>query len=248
MLKFSTWNVNGIRAREAQALEWLAQEQPDVLCLQEVKASPEQVPQALREAKGYWSLWHGHKGYSGVALLLRQERFGAAPAFFHPEFNFENRIVAATVGAHTFISVYVPNGGKDFAAKQRFLQALETYIDASHREGNQVLLGGDLNIAREVRDVHEKLRNDEQIGQTAGERRQLEEILGHGTGGRGPAAGPGQRRALHLVGAVAEHAAAEHGLAFGLRAREPGAGRPGEAERRGAGVWHQRSRAGDGDV
>ena len=69
-MKFSTWNVNGIRARQAQVLDWLAAERPDVVCLQEVKASPDQVPEALRDLDGYWCGWHGEGGYSGVALLI----------------------------------------------------------------------------------------------------------------------------------------------------------------------------------
>src|SRR5207248_708701 len=97
-VKVSTWNVNGIRAREAQVLEWVQKESPDVLCLQEIKASPEDVPASLCELPGYWCFWHGHKGYSGVALHLRKERFPERPAFFHPPFDVENRLVATEVG------------------------------------------------------------------------------------------------------------------------------------------------------
>ena len=69
-LKIATWNVNGIRAREAQFLEWLEREQPDVVCLQELKAASDHVPSALCEMEGYWCYWHGGRGYSGVALLV----------------------------------------------------------------------------------------------------------------------------------------------------------------------------------
>src|SRR5262245_63481608 len=75
-MKIATWNVNGIRARKPQLLDFLAAEAPDVLCLQETKASPEQVPEELASAAGYHCYWHGHKGYSGVGLLLRRQRFG----------------------------------------------------------------------------------------------------------------------------------------------------------------------------
>ena len=67
-MKIATWNVNGIRARQAQVQEWIARERPDVVCLQEIKATPDQIPAALCELDGYWCYWHGGKGYSGVAL------------------------------------------------------------------------------------------------------------------------------------------------------------------------------------
>src|SRR5687767_3851230 len=97
-VKVATWNVNGIRARSAELTRWLSAEQPDVVCLQEIKASPDQVPDALFYSGSYWCHWHGHKGYSGVALLLRRERFPETPAWTHPPFDLENRIVTASVG------------------------------------------------------------------------------------------------------------------------------------------------------
>jgi exodeoxyribonuclease-3 len=69
-MKIATWNVNGIRARESQVLEWIARERPDVLCLQELKAHTLQVPASLTGLPAYWALWHGEKAYSGVALLV----------------------------------------------------------------------------------------------------------------------------------------------------------------------------------
>ena len=71
-MKIATWNVNGIRARQAQLLDWLAAEKPDIVCLQEIKASLDQLTFELRDVDGYWSYWHGEKGYSGVALLRRE--------------------------------------------------------------------------------------------------------------------------------------------------------------------------------
>ncbi len=177
MLKITTWNVNGIRAREQQVLAWIAREQPDVLCLQEVKASPEQVPSSLCEHDGYWCYWHGHKGYSGVALLLARAAFPVRPLFSHPPFDHETRIVTAQVGAVVFSSIYVPNGGKDFAAKVRFLAALDGFAREAQQSGRQLLLCGDLNVAREPRDVHPSLQKPLQIGQTVEERAQLEQII-----------------------------------------------------------------------
>jgi len=180
MLKVTTWNVNGVRAREAEVLAWVTRERPDVLCLQEVKAAIEQVPPALVELPGYWCYWHGKKGYSGVALHLSQSAFPERPPYEHPPFDHETRIVTARAGEVTFASIYVPNGGKDFAAKVRFLDDLEAFAAQAERDGITLVLCGDFNVAREPRDVHEKLRNADQIGQTQGERAQLERIIGHG--------------------------------------------------------------------
>jgi exodeoxyribonuclease-3 len=180
MLKVLTWNVNGIRARSNEVRALLERERPDVVCLQEVKASPEHVPAELLELPTHFGCWHGHKGYSGVALLLSRESFGAAPAFVHPAFDVETRIVSAQASGVRFVSVYVPNGGKDFAVKLRFLRALEELCAQAQAEGRRLILCGDLNIAREERDVHPTLRKPLQIGQTAGERAQLERIVGHG--------------------------------------------------------------------
>jgi exodeoxyribonuclease-3 len=74
-VKIVTWNVNGIRAREAELVELVERERPDVVCLQELKAKREQVPEALCCLAGYWCCWHGASAYSGVGLHLRKERF-----------------------------------------------------------------------------------------------------------------------------------------------------------------------------
>ncbi|HEY6881721.1 MAG TPA: exodeoxyribonuclease III [Polyangiales bacterium] len=180
MLKVSTWNVNGIRARKDELPLWIERERPDVLCLQETKAPADKVPDNLTPLMmpDYWAYWHGHGGYSGVALLLRKERFPAPPTFSHPDFDHETRIVVAETPGLTLTSIYVPNGGKDFEAKLRFLDALELY--AKSKVDQPLLLCGDLNVAREERDVHPTLRKRDQIGTTPDERAQFKCILGHG--------------------------------------------------------------------
>ena len=73
-MKVATWNVNGIRAREAQFVEWVRRDQPDVVCLQEIKATAEQLGETLTMLPEYWSYWHGGpKGYSGVSLHVRKD-------------------------------------------------------------------------------------------------------------------------------------------------------------------------------
>jgi exodeoxyribonuclease III len=180
VVKISTWNVNGVRAREAQVLDWLEREQPDVLCLQEIKASPADVPARLCSVPGYWCYWHGHKGYSGVGLHVSRQTFPARPPFTHPEFDHEHRIVTLEIGDLILASIYVPNGNKDYPAKVRFLEALEAWVGARHAEGKNLVLCGDLNVARTPIDVHPKLRKADQIGQTPEEQALLERIMAHG--------------------------------------------------------------------
>jgi exodeoxyribonuclease III len=179
-IKVATWNVNGIRAREAQVLDLLASERPDVLCLQELKAKVEQIPESLGALAGYWCYWHGAAAYSGVSLHLSKERFPQPPEFSHPAFDHETRIVVANAGDLTLASVYVPNGGKDYEAKISFMQAMESYAAAQLAAGRQMVLCGDLNVTRSDRDVHPKERKANAIGQRPQERELLEQILAHG--------------------------------------------------------------------
>lgn len=179
-MKIATWNVNGVRAREAQLREFIAGEQPDVLCLQEIKAAPDQLPLWLAGIDGYWSCWHGGKGYSGVALHVSTAVVPSPPAFTHPGFDHENRIVVARLPAFTVASVYVPNGGKDYAAKLRFLEALDGFAAEHEAAGEALVLCGDMNVARTDRDVHPKELKANAIGQRADERALLESIIGRG--------------------------------------------------------------------
>jgi exodeoxyribonuclease III len=179
-MKIATWNVNGIRARQAQLHEWVERERPDVLCLQEIKATTEQVPAALCEMEGYWCYWHGTKGYSGVGLHVSRAFAPEPPDFGHPAFDYESRIVTATVQGVTFGSIYVPNGGKDFPAKMRFLEALQQYTADLNANGQRAIICGDLNIARAEIDVHPKERKPRAIGQLPEERALLERIIGNG--------------------------------------------------------------------
>jgi exodeoxyribonuclease-3 len=180
MLKVATWNVNGVRKRAAEVSAFVAEHRPDVLCLQEIKASADQIPEELLTLPDYHGYWHGHKGYSGVSLLLARSAFGGRPDFAHPAFDHETRIVIARAGDLVLASIYVPNGGKDFEAKQRFLEGLEQFVAQALARGDQLLLCGDLNVAREDRDVHPSLRKAVQIGRTPEEQAQFDRILRHG--------------------------------------------------------------------
>lgn len=177
-MKIATWNVNGIRARHAEVFDFVDREKPDILCLQEIKASPDQVPITLCAMEGYWCYWHGEKGYSGVGLHVSQRLAAERPRFEHPPFDYENRIVLVHLSHLTVASVYVPNGGKDFPAKMRFLGAMEQFT-ADYRD-RPLIVCGDLNIARTEMDVHPKERKPRAIGQLPEERAQLERIIDNG--------------------------------------------------------------------
>jgi exodeoxyribonuclease-3 len=179
-MKIATWNVNGIRARQAQVQEFIDREQPDVLCLQEIKAALDQLPVWLCELEGYWCYWHGGKGYSGVGLHVRKTGCPERPRFDHPEFDYEHRMVAVRLPETTVASIYVPNGGKDFPAKMRFLESLVRYAGGFAARGEPLVLCGDFNVARTDIDVHPKEKKPNIIGQRPDERALIEQMVGHG--------------------------------------------------------------------
>ena len=179
-MRVATWNVNGIRARQSQFLEWIELDRPEVVCLQELKAAPAQMAEELCNLAGHWCYWHGAGAYSGVALHFRKDAFVDEPAFTHPAFDQENRIVQARLGKLVIASVYVPNGGKDYAAKIEFLKAMRDYVSTVHASGDELVLCGDLNVARTDMDVHPKERKPNIIGQRPEERELLESILSQG--------------------------------------------------------------------
>ena len=87
-MKIATWNVNGIRARESQVRELVERDRPEFICLQEIKASVDQVPAALCEMEGYWCYWHGERAYSGVGLHIRKDLLTEKPECRHPSFDY----------------------------------------------------------------------------------------------------------------------------------------------------------------
>jgi exodeoxyribonuclease-3 len=178
VLKIATWNVNGFRAREAEFVEWARRDAPDVICVQELKATVEQLAETLTILPEYWNYWHGGpKGYSGVSLHFRKAAFAARPEFGHPDFDVESRIAQARSDGLVIASVYVPNGGKDYAAKLKFLDAMHAYVEDAHAAGRRVILCGDMNVARTDTDVHPSERKARAIGQREDERRRFERIL-----------------------------------------------------------------------
>jgi exodeoxyribonuclease-3 len=176
-MKIATWNVNGIRARQAQLGEWLARDRPDVVCLQELKAELAQIPEQCKLVD-YHVYWHCLRAYSGVSLHVRKDFVGDEPRFSHPDFDMESRIVQAELGNLVLASVYVPNGGKDYEAKVGFMRRLAEWTRRLHGEGRELVLCGDINITRTEMDVHPRERKPGIIGQRPEERELFATLLG----------------------------------------------------------------------
>jgi exodeoxyribonuclease-3 len=177
-VKVATWNVNGIRARESQFVDWVRRDSPDIICLQEIKATAEQLGEALTMLPEYWNFWHGGpKGYSGVSIHVKKETL-QRPEFGHPAFDVEFRAVQAKLdGGLVVASIYVPNGGKDYLAKLSFLESMRVYAEGVRAAGSRLILCGDMNVARTDGDVHPKERKAGAIGQRDDERQLFERIL-----------------------------------------------------------------------
>ena len=176
-MKIATWNVNGIRARQAQLCEWLARDQPDVVCLQELKAELAQIPEQCKLVD-YHVYWHCLRAYSGVSLHVRKDFVSAEPRFSHPDFDMESRIVQAELGNLVLASVYVPNGGKDYEAKLGFMRRLAAWAKQTHDSGRELVLCGDINITHTEMDVHPRERKPGVIGQRPEERELFATLLG----------------------------------------------------------------------
>jgi exodeoxyribonuclease-3 len=111
---------------------------------------------------------------------VRSSTIPDRPEFLHPEFDYENRIVTARLSGFTVASIYVPNGGKDFPAKMRFLEALDAFAAAHEASGQSLVLCGDMNVARTDMDVHPRERKPNVIGQRPDERALIERIISRG--------------------------------------------------------------------
>ena len=178
-MKIATWNVNGIRARAAQLHEWMEQEQPDAVCLQELKAELSQVPEAVQRDE-YHAFWHCCKGYSGVSLQLRKETFPTVPVYRHPSFDRESRVVTVELDGLIIASMYVPNGGRDYPGKIDFLRRVIEWSVEVQGGGRELVVCGDLNIARAEIDVHPRERKPNAVGQRPEERELFQELLDTG--------------------------------------------------------------------
>jgi len=156
-MKIATWNVNGIRARQAQVQELIDREQPDVLCLQEIKTTDDGFPTDVFADLGYQAEVFGQKTYNGVAILSREPMTKVVRNLPDDEPDAPRRLIAATVGKIRIVNVYVPNGqspeSEKFVYKLDWLVRLRGFLDATAKPGGSLILLGDFNIAPEERDV-----------------------------------------------------------------------------------------------
>jgi len=156
-MKIATWNVNSIRARLERLLRWLEQQQPDVLCVQELKAVDEAFPyEALLEA-GYHSAVYGQKTYNGVAILSRTEPADVERGMSDDVDDPQARLVSAEIDGIRILSAYVPNGAavgsEKYAYKLEWMRRLRDHLDRRFTPSGPIILCGDFNVARDDRDV-----------------------------------------------------------------------------------------------
>ncbi len=160
MKRLISWNVNGIRAAGRNGfLEWLDREKPDVVCVQEIKANPEDVPQELREPKGYASVWQPakKKGYSGVATYFRVKSEPLAVATMGiGEFDDEGRVQLVEYKDFTVVNAYYPNAQAERARleyKLGFCKAMLKLCNKLRKAGTNLVICGDYNIAHKEIDL-----------------------------------------------------------------------------------------------
>ena len=158
-MRIVSYNVNGIKARLPRLIEYLTEEQPDVVCLQELKASDDTFPEADIRAAGYGAIWHGQKGFNGVAVLARgsdpierQRGLAGEPEDEH------SRYLEAEVDGVVIASIYLPNGnplpGPKFDYKLRWIDRLRGHAAELLAEERAVVLAGDYNVIPNDDDVY----------------------------------------------------------------------------------------------
>ena len=157
-MRLATWNVNSLKVRLPQVLDWLAENPVEVLCLQETKQQDADFPQAELEAAGYHSVFSGQKTYNGVAILSKEP--GSDVQAGIPGFADEQkRVIAATFGDIRVVDVYIPNGqsvdSEKYHYKLGWLDALTGWLQEEIKKYPRLVLLGDYNIAPEDRDVHD---------------------------------------------------------------------------------------------
>jgi len=179
-VRIATWNVNSLRVRLPQLIEWLQANPVDVIGLQELKLPDEEFPREAIAAAGLQAAWSGQKTYNGVALLAGsalQDVSTGIPGLDDPQ----RRVIAATVGGLRVINVYVPNGqavgSEKFAYKLDWLQRLAAHVAAELSRYPQLALVGDFNIAPADIDVHDPAKWEGSVHVSAEERSALGALL-----------------------------------------------------------------------
>jgi len=179
-MKLATWNVNSLKVRLPQVLDWLAANPIDVLCLQETKQQDSDFPQTELRAAGYYSVFSGQKTYNGVAVLSRVPARDVQMGI--PDFPDEQkRVIAATFGSIRVVCVYVPNGQSIDSGKYRYklawLNALRDWLKQELTRYPELVLLGDCNIAPEDRDIYDPAAWQGNVLVSEPERQQFQNLL-----------------------------------------------------------------------
>ena len=166
-MRIATWNVNSIRARLELVLQWLEQDGPDVVCLQETKVTDDLFPIEPLQDVGYQTMFTGQKTYNGVAILSRFPIADVHTVLPNAPGDDEKRFIAASIEGVRVINVYVPNGREvsspAFQYKLDWMECLHTYLASMYTLDDAVLLCGDFNLAPEPRDVYDAAKADGHI-------------------------------------------------------------------------------------
>ena len=186
-IKAYSWNVNGLRAAYRNGfLDWFASVSPDIVCVQETKAHPEQLPTELVQVPGYDAYFASattRKGYSGVALYTKQPPMDVRYGFGIPEFDDEGRTIAADFGHFVLLDIYFPNGRSSeerLRYKMRFYDAFLEFVTSLKASGKNIVLCGDVNTAHREVDIARPKENSKTSGFLPEERAWMDRFVGHG--------------------------------------------------------------------
>ena len=185
-IKILSWNVNGIRAVYKKGfLDWLKKESPDILCVQETKASPVQLPEELANPEGYHSQWNWaeKKGYSGVATFSKHKPGEVEKGFGISSLDGEGRFLSTDFGAFVLFNIYFPNGKKDeerLNFKLWFYDEFLKHIDLLKKKGRKIVFCGDVNTAHMEIDLSHPKLNQSVSGFLPVERQWLDKLASHG--------------------------------------------------------------------
>lgn len=186
MQKIISYNVNGIRAATKKGLlDWLQEEKPDVLCIQETKAQVDQLDESILKPEGYHTYWYSaeKKGYSGVAIFSRQEPKHVEYGCGIERFDSEGRVLRADFENYSVISAYFPSGSSGDArqaVKEDFLDEIYVYLNELRKSFPNLIVSGDYNICHQAIDIHDPVRNKTNSGFLPHEREWVTKFLDSG--------------------------------------------------------------------
>ena len=185
-MELYSWNVNGIRAVKRKGfLDWMAETQPDILALQEIRIQPEQIPDDLKNIEGYDAYFNcgERKGYSGVALYTKREPNKVEFGLGIDRFDREGRVLTAYYDDFTLLNIYFPNGRSSqerLDYKLDFYDAVFDYSQKLRAAGERVIISGDYNTAHQPMDLHSPEDNRNTSGFLEVERDWLNKLEEHG--------------------------------------------------------------------